>query len=79
MKLSEFKYKLPEELIALEPTESRDEARMLVLNKKTGEIEHKLFKEFINYFDDGDLAILNDTQVFPAKLYGNKEKTGAKI
>ena len=79
MKLSEFKYKLPEELIALEPTESRDEARMLVLNKKTGEIEHKLFKESINYFDDGDLAILNDTQVFPAKLYGNKEKTGAKI
>lgn len=79
MKLSEFKFKLPEELIAQEPSEERDEARMLVLNKKTGEIEHRMFKDFIQYFDEGDLAVLNDTQVFPAKLYGNKEKTGAKI
>lgn len=79
MKLSEFKFKLPEELIAQEPSEERDEARMLVLNKKTGEIGHRMFKDFIQYFDEGDLAVLNDTQVFPAKLYGNKEKTGAKI
>lgn len=79
MKLSQFKYKLPEELIANEPNQVRDESRLMVLNKKTGEIVHKQFKEIIDYFDDGDLFVLNDTKVFPAKLYGNKEKTGAKI
>lgn len=79
MKLSKFKYKLPDELIAQFPPESRDEARLLVMNKKTGEIEHRIFKEIINYFDDKDVMVFNDTKVFPARLYGNKEKTGAKI
>lgn len=79
MKLSEFKFKLPEELIAQEPAPSRDESRLMVLNRKTGEIEHRIFKEIINYFDEGDLFIFNDTKVFPARLFGNKEKTGAKI
>ncbi|MDD2960573.1 MAG: tRNA preQ1(34) S-adenosylmethionine ribosyltransferase-isomerase QueA [Muribaculaceae bacterium] len=79
MKLSEFKFKLPEELIAQEPTPVRDESRLLVLNRKTGEIEHKVFKEILDYFGENDLFVFNDTMVFPAKLYGNKEKTGAKI
>lgn len=79
MKLSQFKFKLPEELIALEPSAERDSCRMLVVNRKTGEIEHRIFKEIINYFDDGDMMIFNDTMVFPARLYGNKEKTGARI
>ena len=79
MKLSEFKFDLPEELIAQEPARQRDESRLMVLNKKTGEIEHRIFKEVINYFDEGDMFIFNDTQVFPAKLDGNKEKTGARI
>ena len=79
MKLSEFKFKLPEELIASEPAPVRDESRLLVLHRKTGEIEHRVFKEILDYFDDGDCFIFNDTKVFPARLYGNKEKTGAKI
>lgn len=79
MKLSQFKFKLPEELIALEPSAERDSCRMLVVNRKTGEIEHRVFKEIINYFDDGDMMLFNDTMVFPARLYGNKEKTGARI
>ena len=79
MKLSKFKFKLPEELIAQYPTEHRDEARMLVLHRKTGEIEHLVFKDIIKFFDEGDLFVFNDTQVFPARLYGNKEKTGAQI
>ncbi len=79
MKLSQFKFKLPEELIALHPARKRDESRLLVINRKTGTIEHRIFKEIINYFDDKDLFIFNDTRVFPARLYGNKEKTGAKI
>ncbi len=79
MKLSQFKFKLPEELIAQRPAPMRDESRLMVVNRKTGEIEHRLFKEIINYFDDGDMFIFNDTMVFPARLYGNKEKTGAKI
>ena len=79
MKLSQFKFKLPEELIAQTPSEERDEARMMVLHKKTGEMEHKVFKDIIDYFDDGDLMLLNDTKVFPARLYGNKEKTNARI
>ena len=79
MKLSEFKCKLPEELIASEPAPVRDESRLLVLHRKTGEIEHRVFKEILDYFDDGDCFIFNDTKVFPARLYGNKEKTGAKI
>ena len=79
MKLSQFKFKLPEELIALHPARKRNESRLLVINRKTGTIEHRIFKEIINYFDDKDLFIFNDTRVFPARLYGNKEKTGAKI
>lgn len=79
MKLSQFKFKLPEELIAQDPIEQRDEARMMVINRKTGEIEDHVFKEIINYFNDGDIFVFNDTRVFPARLYGNKEKTGAKI
>jgi S-adenosylmethionine:tRNA ribosyltransferase-isomerase len=79
MKLSEFDYNLPSELIALHPAENRDESRLLVLHRKTGQIEHKIFKDIIEYFDDGDTMVVNDTKVFPARLYGNKEKTGAKI
>lgn len=79
MKLSQFKFRLPEELIAQHPLEERDAARLLVLNKTTGEIEHRQFKEIINYFVDGDIFVFNDTKVFPALLYGNKEKTGARI
>ncbi len=79
MKLSQFKFKLPEELIAQHPAEQRDESRMMVLNRATGEIEHRVFKDIINYFVDGDIFVFNDTKVFPARLFGNKEKTGARI
>ena len=79
MKLSQFNFNLPEELIALYPADNRDESRLLVLNKKTKQIEHKLFKDIKDYFDEKDLMVFNDTKVFPARLYGNKEKTGARI
>ena len=79
MKLSQFKFELPEELIALHPSDNRDESRLMVIHKKTGKIEHKVFKDIINYFDDQDVMVFNNTKVFPARLYGNKEKTGAKI
>ncbi len=79
MKLSQFKYHLPEELISLYPSKNRDESRLLVLNRKTGEIEHKVFKDIIDYFEEQDVMVFNNTKVFPARLYGNKEKTGAKI
>jgi S-adenosylmethionine:tRNA ribosyltransferase-isomerase len=79
MKLSKFKFTLPEEQIALFPTPNRDESRLMVVNKKTGEIEHRIFKDILEYYDDKDVFIFNDTKVFPARLYGNKEKTGAKI
>lgn len=79
MKLSQFKYRLPEELIAQYPAQNRDESRMMVLHRRTGEIEHRLFKDILNYFNDGDVMVFNDTKVFPALLYGNKEKTGARI
>lgn len=79
MKLSKFKYNLPEELIALHPTKNRDESRMMVLNRNTGEIEHKIFKDVVDYFNNHDVMVFNDTKVFPARLYGNKEKTGAQI
>ena len=79
MKLSEFNFNLPEGLIASEPVPVRDESRLLVLHKKTGEIEHRIFKEILDYFDSGDVFVFNDTKVFPARLFGNKEKTGAKI
>lgn len=79
MKLSQFRFHLPDELIASHPVDTRDEARMMVVNRKTGEISHHIFKELIDYFDDGDVMVFNDTLVFPALLYGNKEKTGARI
>ena len=79
MKLSQFQFVLPAEKIASEPPRWRDECKLMVLNKKTGEIEHKLFKDILDYFEKGDTFVLNDTKVFPAKLRGNKEKTGADI
>ncbi len=79
MKLSQFKFNLPESLIAYTPAETRDEARLLVLDRKTGAIEHKIFKDILGYFNDKDVMILNNTKVFPARMYGNKEKTGATI
>jgi S-adenosylmethionine:tRNA ribosyltransferase-isomerase len=79
MKLSQFNFKLPENLIALHPAENRDESRLMVVNRATGKIEHRVFKEIIDYFNDNDVLIFNNTKVFPARLYGNKEKTGAKI
>ncbi len=79
MKLSQFKFDLPRELIADHPPKNRDESRMLVVNRKTGSIEHHTFKDILNYFSEGDVFVLNNTRVFPARLYGEKEKTGAKI
>ena len=79
MKLSQFQFNLPSEKIATEPPRWRDEAKMMVLHKATGEIEHKLFKDIIEYFGKGDTFVLNDTKVFPARLYGKKEKTEADI
>lgn len=79
MKLSKFKFNLPEELLAERPSDEREEARLMVVHRETGEIEHKKFKDVLDYFDDGDLMVMNDTKVFPARMYGNKEKTGARI
>ena len=79
MKLSNFNFNLPKELLAEFPAENRDESRLMVVNRKTKTIEHKLFKDILDYFDEGDVMVLNNTKVFPARLYGNKEKTGARI
>ncbi len=79
MKLSKFKFNLPNESIALHPSDNRDESRLLVVHKSTGKIEHKTFVNILEYFNEKDVFIFNDTQVFPARMYGNKEKTGAKI
>lgn len=79
MKLSKFKYDLKPERIALHPANNRDESKMMVLNRATRTIEHRLFKDVLDYFDDKDVMVFNDTKVFPARLYGNKEKTGAEI
>jgi S-adenosylmethionine:tRNA ribosyltransferase-isomerase len=79
MKLSQFKFDLPLNLIAQHPTKKRDESRLMVVDRKTGKIEHKVFKDVLNYFSDKDVMIVNNTKVFPARLYGRKEKTGAKI
>jgi S-adenosylmethionine:tRNA ribosyltransferase-isomerase len=79
MKLSKFKFKLPDELIAQYPAKNRDESRLMVVHRKTGEIEHRTFKDILDYFSENDLFVFNDTKVFPARLYGNKEKTGAQI
>ena len=79
MKLSNFEFNLPKELLAEYPAENRDESRLMVLHRNSGKIEHKMFKDIIDYFDEGDVMVLNNTKVFPARLYGNKEKTGARI
>ncbi len=79
MKLSQFRFDLPENLIAKYPAKNRDESRLMVLHRNTGKIEHKIFKDIINYFGNKDVFVFNDTKVFPARLYGNKEKTGAEI
>ena len=88
MKLSQFKFKLPEEKITLYPPfkefdgeriYERDESRLMVVHRDTGEIEHRIFKDILEYFEEGDAIIFNDTKVFPARLFGNKEKTGARI
>lgn len=79
MKLSQFKYTLPSELIALYPTKNRDESKLMVVHRDTGAIEHKVFKDIVDYFKAQDVLVFNNTKVFPARLYGNKEKTGAEI
>ncbi|HDR88911.1 MAG TPA: tRNA preQ1(34) S-adenosylmethionine ribosyltransferase-isomerase QueA [Bacteroidetes bacterium] len=79
MKLSQYKYHLPEELIAKYPAKNRDESRLMVLHRDTGKIEHRIFKEIIDYFEEKDVMVFNNTKVFPARLFGNKEKTGAEI
>ncbi|MBK8196508.1 MAG: tRNA preQ1(34) S-adenosylmethionine ribosyltransferase-isomerase QueA [Lewinellaceae bacterium] len=78
-KLSSFNFNLPKELVAQYPSEERDQSRLMVVNRSTGKIEHKIFKDLLNYFNDGDVMIFNNTKVFPARLFGQKEKTGAKI
>ena len=79
MKLSEFEFELADSFIAEFPADQRDESRLMVVHRESGKIEHKMFKDVIDYFDDGDVMVVNDTKVFPARMYGNKEKTGAKI
>lgn len=79
MKVKDFYFDLPHELIAQHPLEKRDESRLMVLNKKTGELEHKVFKDIINYLNPGDCLVLNDTRVMPARLYGAKEGSGGKM
>mgnify|MGYP001227044067 FL=1 len=79
MKLSHFQFELPSELLAQRPAQDRDESRLMVLNRKEETLEHHAFKDVINYFDEGDVMALNNTKVFPARLFGNKEKTGARI
>ena len=78
-KLSSFNYNLPKELIAQYPSTERDQSRLMVVHRSTGKIEHKIFKDILGYFNDGDVMIFNNTKVFPARLFGQKEKTGAKI
>ncbi len=79
MKLSQFRYTLPQELIASDPPKHRDESKLMVLHRETQTIEYRMFKDILDYFDDGDVFVLNNTKVFPALLEGEKEKTGAKI
>ena len=78
-KLSQFVFELPEKNIAQYPTPLRDESKLMVIHRESGQIEHRVFKDVLEYFDDGDAFIFNNTKVFPARLYGRKEKTGAKI
>lgn len=79
MKLSQFKYTLPQDLIALYPSKNRDESRLMVVHRDTGVVEHRVFKDIVEYFRERDVLVFNNTKVFPARLYGNKEKTGAEI
>lgn len=79
MKLSQFEFELPKELLAEYPAENRDESKLMVIHRDSGKIEHRMFKDMIDYFEEGDVMVLNNTKVFPARLYGNKEKTGARI
>ena len=79
MKLSSFEYKLPDKHIAQYPSDERDECKLMLLNRKEQTIEHLVFKDIIEFYDDGDVVVLNNTKVFPARLFGNKEKTGARI
>ena len=79
MKLSSFEYKLPDKYIAQYPSDERDECKLMLLNRKEQTIEHLVFKDIIDFYDDGDVVVLNNTKVFPARLFGNKEKTGARI
>jgi len=79
MKLSQYNYNFSPELLAKYPADNRDESRLMVVERKTGKIEHRIFKEIIDYFNEKDVFIFNNTKVFPARLYGNKEKTGAEI
>ncbi|HJM16268.1 MAG TPA: tRNA preQ1(34) S-adenosylmethionine ribosyltransferase-isomerase QueA, partial [Flavobacteriales bacterium] len=78
-KLSHFKMELPEKLIPKKPNDQREESKLMVIHKSTGEIEHKKFKDLIDYFEEEDVMVFNNTQVFPARMFGNKEKTGARI
>ncbi len=79
MKLSQFKFDLPLNLIAQHPTKKREDSRMMVVHRKTGQMENKNFRDILDYFDDKDAFVVNNTKVFPARMYGRKEKTGAKI
>ncbi|MDR2292371.1 MAG: tRNA preQ1(34) S-adenosylmethionine ribosyltransferase-isomerase QueA [Prevotellaceae bacterium] len=79
MKLNQFNFKLPTELVSKYPSQERDECRLMVIDRKKGKIEHKIFKELVKYFDNGDVMVFNNTKVFPARLYGSKEKTKAEI
>ena len=79
IKLSKFKFEFPWELLAQYPPKNRDESRMMVVHRDTGKIEHKIFKDILEYFESGDIFVVNDTKVFRASLFGYKEKTGAKI
>ena len=79
MKLSQYGYDFTPDMLAKYPAENRDEARLMVVNRATGQIEHRIFKDIIDYFEEKDVFVFNDTKVFPARLYGHKEKTGAEI
>ena len=79
MKLSQFRYDVPEELVAQYPLDNRDDSRLMIINRETGTFEHRMFKDVVDIFDEGDVFVANNTRVFPAKMFGNKEKTGAVI
>ena len=78
-RLSEFELEIPEKLIAQYPSKKRDECKLMVLHKDTGDIQHKVFKNIIDYFNKGDVLVINNTKVFPARLYATKDKSDAKV